>query len=75
MERDTYLSRIAAAEYLGVDPRTLDGWRLRGLGPRWRKYNGTMVRYAVSDLRAFADSCIVDAAHVDHALIQRGVNA
>ena len=38
-----------AAEYLGVRPNTLEGWRIRGEGPRYRKI-GRLVRYTTDDL-------------------------
>lgn len=45
-----------AAEALGVTEDCLGAWRLRGLGPRYRKI-GRLVRYAESDLETF----LVDA--------------
>jgi hypothetical protein len=64
-----------AAEILGVDERLLAQWRQKRRGPKWRKYGGKLVngkltgrgpvRYAISDLMAFADACIVEAEHVE----------
>jgi len=40
----------AAAEYLGgLRPNTLEIWRMRGEGPRFRKM-GHLVRYTIEDL-------------------------
>ncbi|MFA6312518.1 MAG: helix-turn-helix domain-containing protein [Sterolibacterium sp.] len=45
-----------AAEYLGgLKPNTLEGWRIRGEGPRYRKI-GRLVRYAVTDLDAYIEA-------------------
>lgn len=43
-----------AAEILGIKPNTLEGWRVRGEGPRFRKI-GRLVKYVESDLVAFID--------------------
>jgi len=41
-----------AAEILGVKPNTLEGWRIRGEGPSFRKI-GRLVKYVESDLIAY----------------------
>ena len=42
-----------AAEYLGgLKPNTLEGWRVQGTGPRYRKI-GRLVRYALHDLDGY----------------------
>ena len=43
------LSTEAAAERLGISPRTLEKWRLSGQSPPYRKL-GRAVRYAPEDL-------------------------
>ena len=43
-----------AARLLSLSHRTLEDWRLRGHGPRFRKW-GRLVRYHVDDLREFID--------------------
>jgi hypothetical protein len=43
------------AEEIGVKPRTLQGWRLKDKGPRFRKI-GHLVRYSDEDIRAWLDS-------------------
>jgi hypothetical protein len=47
-----------AAKYLGgYKPNTLEGWRVRGEGPRFLKI-GHFVRYSVDDLDAYLKSCV-----------------
>jgi hypothetical protein len=46
------VNQTQAAEILGVNPRTLEGWRLRGCGPVFVKY-GARVVYETTDLEAF----------------------
>ena len=46
------VNQTQAAEILGVNPRTLEGWRQRGGGPVFVKYGGRVV-YETSDLEAF----------------------
>jgi predicted DNA-binding transcriptional regulator AlpA len=48
-----YVSQAAAAEFLGVRPRTLEAWRQRGIGPRYLRYSKTCVRYRLSDIQAW----------------------
>lgn len=43
-----------AAEFLQVSPRTLEGWRRRGEGPKYSRL-GTVVVYTVGDLQAFVN--------------------
>jgi hypothetical protein len=49
---DGRISANDAARYLGHAPKTLAMWRLRGIGPRWRKVGGR-VFYFRTDLDAF----------------------
>ncbi|MDP3383075.1 MAG: helix-turn-helix domain-containing protein [Phenylobacterium sp.] len=51
------LKTVEAAAFLGVSPRTLEDWRLRGGGPRFRKMRRA-VRYHPADLISFADQDI-----------------
>lgn len=45
-----------AAEYLGgLKPNTLEGWRIRGEGPTYKKV-GRLVRYSVVDLDAYLEA-------------------
>lgn len=45
----------SAASYLGLQPSTLEAWRVRGGGPRFLKL-GRSVRYRQTDLDAFIES-------------------
>ncbi len=49
-----YLTNDEAADYLRLSPRTLEKQRVQGGGPQFRKF-GRRVRYAISDLDAWAD--------------------
>lgn len=51
-----------AAEILGVNQHTLENWRWRNTGPRWRKVGARLVRYHVADLAAFIDAGSPDEA-------------
>jgi hypothetical protein len=53
MERETLLSTVEAGAILGVSPRTLEDWRLRGGGPMFRKIGQRLVRYLYTDLSEF----------------------
>jgi hypothetical protein len=44
-----FLDTRAAAELLGVSPKTLEAWRARGAGPRYTRV-GRLVRYRREDL-------------------------
>jgi len=50
------LNEKAAAEILGLSPRTLQRWRVTGGGPVYRKIGATAVRYDERDLAAFAEA-------------------
>jgi len=51
------LDQRQAAEMLGLSVKTLEAWRWRGRGPRWRKIGGA-VRYEPADLREFVDAAV-----------------
>jgi hypothetical protein len=48
-----------AADFLDSSVRTLQGWRLRKIGPRYYKI-GNRVKYALDDLRAYRARCAVE---------------
>jgi len=50
-----FLNTRQAAEFLGMQPQTLDAWRCRGCGPRFVKL-GRAVRYRRADLDAWVES-------------------
>jgi hypothetical protein len=43
------------ADFYGVEPETVRGWRKRGRGPRYKKINGKLIRYSLADLTAWAE--------------------
>jgi excisionase family DNA binding protein len=49
---DRKFSRTEAAEYLGISARTLEGWAVRGGGPRMLRL-GSRVVYRRRDLEAW----------------------
>jgi predicted DNA-binding transcriptional regulator AlpA len=48
----TVLDTRAAADFLGISPRTLEGLRVRGGGPRFVKIGGS-VRYRIASLEEY----------------------
>ena len=50
------LNTEKAAAWLGLSPRTLECYRIRGEGPRFKKI-GRWVRYVESDLAAWLVEC------------------
>jgi excisionase family DNA binding protein len=50
------LTQDEAAEYLRVSPRTLERWRLLGIGPRYVKLGGRKVACRLADLDAWINS-------------------
>lgn len=59
-----FVDTRGAAKVLGVAAATLNRWRCHGIGPRWRRFGGS-VRYALEDLRAWADQQVC-ASTSDH---------
>jgi hypothetical protein len=47
------LTANEAAEYLRVSPKTLEGWRTRGGGPRFIQLRTRAIRYRIDDLNVF----------------------
>ena len=43
---DILLTQTQAAEILNISPRTLEGWRRKGLGPSFVVYSSRCVRYS-----------------------------
>ena len=50
-----YLNTHQAGEYLGLSPRTLDRYRVKGSGPIYHRFGGR-VRYLAADLDAWAEN-------------------
>jgi hypothetical protein len=49
---DTHFSQRELARRLKISPRTLEGWRWRGTGPRFVKAGGRVL-YRLEDVEAF----------------------
>lgn len=50
------LTEKEAAPILGVNVKTLQNWRWRGIGPSYIKASAKHVRYRLSDLNDFLNS-------------------
>lgn len=55
LESDRYINEKQASEFLGVAVKTLQGYRVKGGGPEFRKF-GKSVRYKFNDLKLWAES-------------------
>jgi hypothetical protein len=51
-ELQRHLTQDEVADRLQISPRTLESWRVSGLGPAFLKV-GTRVRYRLEDLKAY----------------------
>ena len=51
-----YLSSREVSVIYGIQAKTLEMWRWRGVGPKFRKF-GRLVRYSVRDLEEWAEDC------------------
>ena len=49
---DVLWTQEQVAEYLGLSPRTVEGWRRRGRGPAWHRV-GRSPRYFKRDVLAW----------------------
>lgn len=56
------LDQDGAADYLGVQPSTLERWRFVGAGPKFVKV-GRLVRYRRSALEAYLDERTRTSTH------------
>ena len=52
------LTQEEAAQLLSVKSRTLEGWRMRGGGPKFVRLSARCVRYRPSDLQAWVQERI-----------------
>jgi len=57
---DAAVDEKKAADFLGLSPRTLQAWRVRGGGPRYAKI-GKAVRYRKRELVAFQEAHTVSS--------------
>ena len=49
-----YLTEKEASLFLSVSLRTIQNWRFRNRGPKYKKL-GRLVRYSIADLSAYAE--------------------
>jgi hypothetical protein len=59
-----------AAAFLGLSPRTLEGWRTRGDGPDFVRM-GAAVRYCIDDLLQFIEKNKIQRESFDCASLHR----
>ena len=50
------LNEVQAGEYLSLSHRTLQNWRVKGGGPKYRKIGAKTVRYHLLDLQVWLDA-------------------
>lgn len=50
LDPELHIDEKRASEYLGISPRTLQGYRTKGGGPEFIKINHKVVRYKIADL-------------------------
>lgn len=53
---DRLINENEAAGFIGYTIRALQGWRVRGGGPRFVKVSGRSIRYRRRDLIAWAEA-------------------
>jgi predicted DNA-binding transcriptional regulator AlpA len=53
---DDLITEVELADWLEVSLRTLQGWRVRGGGPRYVRISSRCVRYRVSCVRAWIEA-------------------
>ena len=59
------LNQDEAARFLHVQPRTLESWRQRRIGPPFVRYSVRCVRYRTQDLQTWLDSQSISTANRD----------
>ena len=53
VDRPVVLSPREAARYLGISESTLKNWRVKKIGPAWRKRGARLIAYFPADLDGF----------------------
>jgi predicted DNA-binding transcriptional regulator AlpA len=51
-----FLNEKLAAELIGCSYRTLQGWRLNGIGPAHRKLGPRRIAYVLADIQAWSEA-------------------
>jgi predicted DNA-binding transcriptional regulator AlpA len=60
---DPLLSDLEVANTLRVSVALVRRWRLKHVGPPYRKIGGTLVRYDLAELRAWVAACSGGGQH------------
>ena len=55
---DRLLNQTEVADMLSLSPRTLEYYRSKGLGPKFRKIGKKLCRYALSDVQAYIEQLV-----------------
>ncbi len=50
------IDTVKASAHLDVEPRTLEDWRRRGVGPPYRRLGRRLVRYNLHELNAWVQA-------------------
>jgi len=64
---DALMNEVLAAEFIGVSRRTLQGWRLRGEGPRYHRISSRCIRYSRSLLQEWLRKTEISNTSEQHA--------
>ena len=59
------LDQEEAARFLHIQPRTLESWRQRRIGPRFVRYSIRCVRYRAQDLQVWLDNQSIQTEDCD----------
>lgn len=57
MTGSPWLTRVEVAERLRVPVSTLEGWAVKGCGPRYARF-GRHARYRLADIEAWEDEMV-----------------
>lgn len=57
-EADALLNEDRVAEFISINPRTLQQWRLKGIGPPFVRISSRCLRYRYRDLLAWVEQRI-----------------
>ncbi len=58
--RENLIDQKVLAQFLGVSTKTVEGWRLYGKGPRYRRVGDKLIRYQVGDALDFAEAQVIE---------------
>ena len=65
--RPILVTENEAAKVLGFSPRTLQSWRVSGDGPPFVRVSPRAIRYRLSDLEAWIETCLKQStSEYDH---------